>query len=270
MAKDDFVTPADFYDQLAPYYHLLFHGDFNATINYHGWAMDNIIRQQWGDSVREVLDVSCGIGTQALGLAQRGYQVTASDVSRAAVTRATQEAANRGLVLNFSVSDMREASRHHGRQFDVVIAVENAIPHLLSDDEILLAFRELYTCCRPGGGFLISVRDYDNEDPISPQIRPYPLKVVGDTKYLIFQVWEFDGPIYDVTVYVVADDGVRSPETIVARSKYYAISIDKLMQLMSSAGFEEIERIDDMYFQPTLVGTRGQPEGTSHAFRVTN
>jgi hypothetical protein len=35
---------------------------------------------------------------------------------------------------------MRAAHDHHGREFDVVIACDNAIPHLLSDDEILLAF----------------------------------------------------------------------------------------------------------------------------------
>ena len=35
-----------------------------------------------------VLDVACGIGTQAIGLARRGFAVTASDVSAGAVRRA--------------------------------------------------------------------------------------------------------------------------------------------------------------------------------------
>ena len=37
---------------------------------------------------------------------------------------------------------MRVAHDHHGRVFDVVIACDNAIPHLLSDEEILVAVRQ--------------------------------------------------------------------------------------------------------------------------------
>ena len=41
--------------------------------------LDEIIHETWGDKVSEVLDAACGIGTQSLGLAKLGYQVTASD-----------------------------------------------------------------------------------------------------------------------------------------------------------------------------------------------
>lgn len=250
------MTVAEFYDQMAPYYHMLFHGDFDESISYHGWSIDVIIRRTWGDSVQSVLDLSCGIGTQALGLAQRGYRVTASDISAAAVARARREAVARGIPVDFSVADMRDAYEHHDRTFDLVIAVENAVPHLLSDEEILRAFKQFFLCCRPGGGCLISVRDYDKEDPISPQIRPYPLKIEGKSKFMLFQVWEFDGPIYDVSLYVVKDDGISSPQTKVMRTKYYAVGVGRLMDLLSQAGFSRVARIDDLYFQPTVVGTR--------------
>lgn len=55
---------------------------------------------------------------------------------------------------------MRVAHDHHGRQFDVVIACDNSIPRLLSDDEILTAFRQMFACTRPGGGCLVTVRDF--------------------------------------------------------------------------------------------------------------
>jgi 2-polyprenyl-3-methyl-5-hydroxy-6-metoxy-1,4-benzoquinol methylase len=254
------MSAADFYDQMAPFYHLLFQGELDDSFNYHGWAMDQIIRRKWGDGVIKVLDLSCGIGTQALGLAQRGYQVTASDISARAVDRARREAAERRLDVSFSVANMLQARDHHPGQYDVVLAVENAVPHLLSDEEILQAFRQFYACCRPGGGCVISVRDYENEDPTSPQIRPYSLKVTDDAKYLLFQVWEFDGPIYDVSLYIVRDDGRSMPETHVFRTKYYAVTIPTLMEILAQAGFTDIDRLDDMYFQPTLVATRPEDE----------
>lgn len=67
-----------FYDKLAPYYHLIF-ADWEASIVRQAATLDQLIRQEWGPEVHSVLDVSCGIGTQTLGLAQRGYGVTASD-----------------------------------------------------------------------------------------------------------------------------------------------------------------------------------------------
>ena len=49
------------------------------------------------------------------------------------------------------------------RQFDVVVACDNSVPHLLTDDDILLALRQLYALAHPGGGCLITVRGSDRE-----------------------------------------------------------------------------------------------------------
>jgi 2-polyprenyl-3-methyl-5-hydroxy-6-metoxy-1,4-benzoquinol methylase len=52
----------------------------------------SMIEEGWGPEIRTVLDVSCGIGTQTLGLAHRGILVTASDLSAGAISRARAEA----------------------------------------------------------------------------------------------------------------------------------------------------------------------------------
>ncbi|MDQ3319881.1 MAG: class I SAM-dependent methyltransferase [Actinomycetota bacterium] len=57
--------------------------------------------------VRRVLDPACGIGTQALGLAAAGYDVTATDVSERSVDRCAREAAARGLPVKTHVADLR-------------------------------------------------------------------------------------------------------------------------------------------------------------------
>jgi 2-polyprenyl-3-methyl-5-hydroxy-6-metoxy-1,4-benzoquinol methylase len=99
-----------------------------------------------------VLDVSCGIGTQTLGLAALGHHVTASDLSAQEIKRARQEAGARGLDVAFSVADMREAHAHHGGGFDIVMSCDNSMPHLQTDDDLLAAFRQMAACLRPGGG----------------------------------------------------------------------------------------------------------------------
>lgn len=249
------MTVEDFYHQLAPFYHLIY-SDWEASIQEQSRALDKIIKEYWGQQIETILDVACGIGTQTVGLARLGYHLTASDLSAAAIDRARQEAARRKLAITFSVADMGRAFEHHRRQFDLVIACDNAVPHLLTDEEILGAFRQFYHCTRPGGGCLISVRDYDREERAGVQIKPSGLRLEGQTRYLLFQVWAFEGLIYDLSMYFVEDRGGSDCLTHVMRTKYYAVGLDRLMQLMATAGFNQVRRLDDSFFQPVIIGKK--------------
>jgi SAM-dependent methyltransferase len=252
------VSVERFYDELAPFYHLIF-PDWEASIRRQAEALDQVIRERWGDGRLSILDVACGIGTQALGLAALGHRVTASDVSTGAVERARREAAARGLAVRCSVADMRQAAAHHGEQFDLVIACDNSVPHLLTDEDLLAVFGQLLACTRPGGGCLISVRDYDGEERAGVHVKPYGIRDEGGVRYLVWQVWEFHGPIYDLAMYFVEDRGGPNCTTRVMRSQYYAVGTDKLMELMRQAGFAQVERLDGRFYQPILVGRRPDP-----------
>ena len=253
MAKEE-VTSNAFYADLAPVYHLIY-PDWDASIERQALGIDSVIQDLWRDA-ETVLDVSCGIGTQSLGLAMRGYEVTASDLSPEEVERAKVESASRGLSICFSVADMRRAFDHHARQFDVVISCDNSVPHLLSDEHIAEAFSQFYECTVPGGGCIVTVRDYSMEDLTRPQIKPYGVRDDNGVRWIIWQVWDPELPTYEVSMYFVKDMGGPSCETRVARSTYYAIEIPRLMELMGQAGYDDVRRIDGRFFQPMLAGTR--------------
>jgi SAM-dependent methyltransferase len=249
------MTESDtFYDDLAPFYHLIY-PDWEKSIARQGGQLDAVIRELCGDA-RIVLDVSCGIGTQVLGLTQAGYKVTGSDLSTKEIERARSEASNRDLKISYSVADMREAFDHHDTQYDVVISCDNSVPHLLSDNDILTAFKQMYQCIRPGGGCIITVRDYEKEDLTKQQIKPYGVREERGVRWLAWQIWDPHPPTYDLTMYIVEDRGVSNCETHVMRSVYYAVEIPKLIKLMEGAGFHEVRRIDNGFFQPMIVGTR--------------
>jgi 2-polyprenyl-3-methyl-5-hydroxy-6-metoxy-1,4-benzoquinol methylase len=162
----------DFYDRLAPLYDLIFL-DWDASMEQQAGNLAGIIGDRWGSGVRTTLDVAYGIGTQSMGLAREGFAVTASGLSAGAVERAQVEARRQGVEIDFSVCDMRVAHDHQGREFYAVIACDNAVPHQLSDDEILLAFWQMRDCTRPGGGCLVTVRDYDREERGTGLVKPY-------------------------------------------------------------------------------------------------
>jgi SAM-dependent methyltransferase len=250
------VTVATFYDRLAPLYHLIY-PDWNASIAQQSAALDALIRERWGEGRRSILDVACGIGTQALGLAALGHRLTASDLSAEAVERARREASRRSLDIRFSVADMRQVYDHHRQQFDLVIACDNAVPHLLTDEDLLAAFEQFFACTRPGGGCLLTVRDYDKEERAGTQMKPYGVRVEGEARYALFQVWQFHGDVYDLAMYFVEDRGGPTCVTHVMRSRYYAVGSDRLLALLRRAGFVQVERIDGRFYQPVLVGNRG-------------
>ena len=250
------LSPRDFYDALTPYYHLIF-ADWEVSIGNQSRALDGIIRSTGSAPTRTVLDAACGIGTQSIGLAQLGYAVTASDLSPSAVARAQREASQRGLSIQCSVADMRGVHAHHRRTFDVVLACDNAIPHLLSDADILAALEQFYRCVRPGGLCLISVRDYSALDLSTPvQVHPYGVRVVDGTRYVLFQVWEIRAPFYDTTFYVMEHRRGAQPMIHASQTTYYAVPMATLARLMEQAGFCEVRRIDGQFFQPVLVGRK--------------
>ena len=248
-------TVTEFYAGLAPYYHLIY-PDWEQSIERQASMLDEIIQANWGDKVSEVLDAACGIGTQCLGLAKLGYQVTGSDLSPHEIERARREAAARGLTIAFSTADMRSVFDQHAAQFDLVIACDNAVPHLLSDAEILSAFQQFYACLRPGGGCIISVRDYAAEHMTGQSTKLYGTREENGITYLIFQKWDCHGELYDLSMYFVEDDGGSTCRTHAMRSKYYAVGTTRLIELMTEAGFVDVSRLDDKFFQPVIIGTR--------------
>jgi SAM-dependent methyltransferase len=246
---------ADFYDELASRYHLIF-ADWEESIARQGRQLAALVRAEWPGH-RSVLDVSCGIGTQVIALAQQGFWVKGSDVSAGAIERARGEAAQRGLVIEFTVCDMRSAFACHGEGFDIVLSADNAVPHLLDDAQILRALESMRACLKPGGGCLLTVRDYAKEPRGSNLVKPYGARTENGKRYLGVQVWDFAGDLYDLTLYLIEEDlATHAVKTHTTRSKYYAIGTDHLLALMQRAGFEPARRLDDAFYQPVLVGTQ--------------
>jgi len=245
-----------FYDQLAPYYHLIY-PDWDASMSRQATNLQCII-DEFVPGSSTILDAACGIGTQAIGLAKLGYTVTASDISETSVARAKTEASTHACDITFHVADLRSAFHMHARQFDVVLACDNAIPHLLSDADILTAFQQLYACTKPGGGCILSVRDYEAEDKYGTHVKQIGVRLDADARYFLWQVWEFDpvSPTYTLDLYIVEDNRQGKCVTHTMQSRYYAVGTTTLIELMELAGFTDVRRLDGRFFQPLLVGKR--------------
>jgi SAM-dependent methyltransferase len=244
-----------FYDQLAPLYKYLYQ-DWETSLVNQAAILDQVIKEYFDTDIKTIRDVACGIGTQSLGLGELGYQVIGSDISEDAIQIAKQEAESRNLPIDFSVQDMRSIDQG---QFDLIMACDNAIPHLQTDREILRAFKAFYKHIKQDGGCIISVRDYAQMEWSEGETRLVPRRVqdIEGGRIILFDLLEFTADSYDLRIYFLEDiDGKDSKVSVISGGRYYCIEIDKLEYLFLQAGFRKVVTIRDRYFQPLIVAKK--------------
>ena len=229
-----------FYNQLASNYHLLF-PDWKKAVVKQGEFLDGFIRHHLGKRPSSVLDCTCGIGTQSIGLALHGYEVHAMDISSVAVERAVREARMFGVPLICSVADLRASSIQIDGLFDVVISCDNSLPHLLSNEELLRAASHMWSKLRAGGMLVVSIRDYDRI--LEQRLRSTMPSVFDDPVWrrIIFQVWDWldDEHTYAVHLFILKE-AEKPWEVLHYVTEYRALLRSELSEILRKAGFSEI------------------------------
>ncbi len=178
-----------FYDSMAAQYDKLFQ-DWQATTREQAEILDRLFREYGYARTARVLDCACGIGTQALGLAALGYEVTASDISEGELAEARQRAAKNGLQIRFARADFCALSDTFTEQFDIVIAMDNALPHMLTDRALSTAVKSIVGRLKADGIFVASIRDYDSLLASKPPYSPPYIHKTEKGQRVSFQTWD--------------------------------------------------------------------------------
>ena len=140
------AVPADHarlaYDGFAPYYDA-----FTAHHDYGAWtaALEQLAREA-GLRGRRLLDLACGTGKSFLPFADRGYDVTACDVSPAMLELARAKARTGVRLLTADVRDLPALGA-----FDLVTWLDDAVNYLHDAGELEAAFAGVRRNLAPGG-----------------------------------------------------------------------------------------------------------------------
>jgi len=105
-----------------------------------------------------VLDVGCGLGVQTVELASRGYHLVGLDISATMVSRAYDEAEDRGLQIDFVRGDMRDVTFEE--PFDALLCWGTTFGYF-SEEENELAVRQFHQALAPNGMLLLEVINRD-------------------------------------------------------------------------------------------------------------
>ncbi|MGW1714298.1 class I SAM-dependent DNA methyltransferase [Streptomyces sp. NPDC002156] len=232
----------DFYDDLADNYHRMYE-DWWGFAAHYGEAMAAFLAAEGVEPPDEVLDVTCGIGTQALPLAAKGYRVTGSDLSERAVERARREAASRDLDARFVVSDVREVYERLSGTFDAVVSGANSLTHLLTDDDLMRALAQIRSCLRPRGVFLATIRDYDqlaldNSQGLAPEHFG-----TGDDRSIVVQAWDWAEDRRTLTtnhILLLKKRNQDGWDTTVRTTDYRALRRAEFDDALTAGGFTDI------------------------------
>jgi SAM-dependent methyltransferase len=241
-----------FYDDLAESYHLIFQA-WEASLGYQADVLARLLPPP--GSEMSILDCACGIGTQAIGLALKGYRIEGRDPSPTSISRASREAAIRGLAINFCVDDMRNLSTAALGGYEAVIAMDNAIPHLQSDADILAALSCMRARLRRNGVLLISLRDYGPLLAERPTGTPASFYRDEAFRRIVHQVWDWvDDRRYVVHLFITCER-CHGWETRHFVGTYRAVMPIEIAQFASQVGFNDacvLGAAETGYYQPIV------------------
>jgi thioredoxin reductase/protein-L-isoaspartate O-methyltransferase len=127
-----------------------------------------LVAEVSGLEAGRALDVGAGEGADALWLAERGWSVTATDISSRALSRVGAEAERRGVRVECRHADANALDPFDAEAFDLVSAQYASIPRTPDDR----AVRNLMSAVAPGGTLLVVSHDLGPmRAPIDTQVQ---------------------------------------------------------------------------------------------------
>lgn len=236
MKSKDLGLPIE-YQQYPEYFDIPSHAYHASEKNK---AIEKILKKYQS---KNVLDLTCGTGSQVFYLINLGYNVTGSDFSPELVNIARNKALKQGITVKLIDGDMRQLQLG---QFDAVITIDNAIGHLVKDD-FNIALENVYKNLKSGG---IYVFDILNLDAMTDDV------IESDSKKMTSESIAADGTIIQNVRHSTIDrnNGIlTSDETITFQKNgnkkqiknkcsLQIYTMDELKEILSKQGFKILEQ----------------------------
>ena len=228
-----------FYDKIADKYNWFFSSRNKITET----QMNKIKPVLEEFNVKTILDCSCGDGVQAIALAKEGYYVDGGDISVNMLKKAAEYAEKENVSINFKQSDFRELEKTFLNKYDCVLSWGNAIPHLMTDEDIKKAVSSIYNRLNENGIAVIEMRDWDNM--LADKIRFQPMRIndVQDGfRYSILYVYDYFPELIRFNIIYLIEN-IETGEKYMEQESvdYNPIKRADFIAYFEEAGFTDVE-----------------------------
>nr|WP_070120733.1 class I SAM-dependent methyltransferase [Bacillus marinisedimentorum] len=133
---------------------------------YYDYLMEDVPYEKWVDFVlktaghygvggKRMLDLACGTGTLAIGLAESGLEVEGLDISPEMLAAASRKAAEAGITLPLYEQDMT-AFEGLG-DFDMIGCFIDSLNYLENGSSVRNVFINAFEALKPGGILMFDV-----------------------------------------------------------------------------------------------------------------
>jgi SAM-dependent methyltransferase len=230
MAADDYDTLASVYDWIVPPEMVTPEGSAAAFMPYLAELAPGA----------RVLDSAAGTGPLAVGLALRGFDVTATDASRGMVERTRALAAARAVDVAACECRWEDLGARGFAPFDAVLCVGNSLAHAPGADARRAALGAMAGVLRIGGLLVLTSRNFELMRAVDPGLEVFDHLVERDGRrgVVIYSWWlaeDWDDEHgFDVAVALVGDDGAVT--TLGERLSFWPFSHDTLRAELGAAG----------------------------------
>ena len=149
----------------------------------------------------DVIDLACGTGRHSILFAERGFNVTAVDLSEKLLSVARLNAESLGLQINFVTADLRNFCITS--KFELAVNLFTSFGYFESDVENFSLFNDAFDLLKDDGYFVI---DYFNANYIRKNLIPHSEDIINGKKIIQDRKILGDRVIKDI---VVAKNGTR-------------------------------------------------------------
>jgi len=114
-----------------------------------------------------ILDMACGAGRHSIAFAQKGYNVTAVDLSERLIHEAEKNAIQENVNVDFVQADIRDLKLN--TQFDLIVNLFTSFGYFETDEENSIIIQKAFDLLKPGGYFVL---DYLNKNYLEKNLVP--------------------------------------------------------------------------------------------------
>ena len=153
--------------------------------------------------------------------------------------------------------EIRILSDTFAEKFDIVIAMDNALPHMLSSNDLEKAIKSIANQIKRNGIFVASIRDYDSLLMEKPPYSPPYINKMDKGQRVSFQTWVWKDDNYKLTQYIIDDE--ENLQVSKFECEYRATRRAEMTELLHAYGCSNVEWKfpgEIGFYQPIVVASK--------------